>query len=89
MVSLQALEDPEEAAFVRGLLERHLEATGSDYARRILLDWERSRAKFVCVVPHDYARMMNLLKEMERAGLSGEAARDGGFRGQQPRCGAR
>lgn len=74
MVSLQPLEDPEEAEFVRGLLERHLEATGSDYARRILLDWERSQARFVCVVPKDYARMMNLFKEMESAGLSGEEA---------------
>ncbi len=74
MVSLQPLSDPEEAALVQSLIQRHLDETGSDTARQILNNWPASRVRFVCVVPHDYARVMRLFKEMESAGLSGEQA---------------
>ncbi len=74
MVTLQSLSDTEEIAFVQSLLESHLNLTGSDFARRILADWENALKKFVCVVPNDYARMMSLLKEAQKANLTGEEA---------------
>lgn len=74
MVSLQPLDDPEEIELLQSLLQRHLEATGSQLAQRILNDWQASLSKFVCVMPNDYARMRQLFKQMESTGLSGEQA---------------
>jgi glutamate synthase (NADPH/NADH) large chain len=74
MVSLQALTEPNEIEFVRMMLQRHLDATQSAFAHRILENWEESLPKFVCVIPMDYERMLKLFKEAESGGLSGEDA---------------
>ncbi len=74
MVTLQPLQDPEEIALVKEMLQQHLDLTGSEAARQILLDWPCALSRFVCVVPNDYARMKQLFREMETAGLSGEEA---------------
>jgi glutamate synthase (ferredoxin) len=74
MVSLQKLTDPVDAAKVRTMLKRHVEATQSAFAQRILADWDESLTKFVCVMPNDYQRMMRIFKEIESSGLSGEEA---------------
>ncbi|MFO7561906.1 MAG: glutamate synthase large subunit [Enhygromyxa sp.] len=45
---LEACElDPEAAEELRGMLERHLEQTGSASAAAVLGDWERGREEFV------------------------------------------
>jgi glutamate synthase (ferredoxin) len=74
MVSLQPLTEPDEIEYVRGMLQRHLESTGSSFAQRILANWEEGLPKFVCIVPKDYERMLKLFKEVESSGLSGEEA---------------
>jgi glutamate synthase (NADPH/NADH) large chain len=43
---------------LKDLLERHFKFTGSEKARAILDDWERSRALFVKVFPHEYRRAL-------------------------------
>jgi len=72
MVDLQTLSDPDEINFVKMMLQRHLDATQSTFAQRVLTNWEECLSKFVCVVPKDYERMLKLLKEVESSGLSGE-----------------
>jgi glutamate synthase (ferredoxin) len=74
MVSLQKLTDPAEIEHVQVMLQRHLDATQSDFAQRILTNWDESLPKFVCVMPKDYERMMQIFKEVESSGLSGEEA---------------
>jgi glutamate synthase (ferredoxin) len=74
MVSLQKLTDSTEIDLVKDLLQRHVEATQSEFARHILENWAESLPKFICVVPNDYARMMQTFKEVEAAGLSGDEA---------------
>jgi glutamate synthase (ferredoxin) len=74
MVSLQTLTDPVDINMVRGMIQRHIDATQSDFARKILNHWEDSLPRFVCVVPNDYARMLQLVKEAEAEGLSGDEA---------------
>jgi glutamate synthase (ferredoxin) len=74
MVSLQALSDADEIDCVKTILQRHLDATQSSYAGRILTSWEESLPKFVRVMPKDYERMLKLFKEVESTGLSGEEA---------------
>ncbi|HTY02676.1 MAG TPA: glutamate synthase subunit alpha, partial [Rhodocyclaceae bacterium] len=46
---------------LKELIEKHLAATDSEVARRVLGDWPRFRARFVKVFPNEYRRA---LKEM-------------------------
>jgi glutamate synthase (NADPH/NADH) large chain len=43
---------------LKGLLEKHFRHTGSEKARAILDDWERSRGLFVKVFPTEYRRAL-------------------------------
>ena len=50
---------------LKGLIEKHFKYTGSERARAILDDWERSRDQFVKVFPGEYKRA---LAELHAAG---------------------
>jgi glutamate synthase domain-containing protein 3 len=52
---------------LRGMLERHAEYTGSAVAQRILANWEKEIAKFVRVMPRDYARVLRESRELQHA----------------------
>ena len=54
-VELTLLETPEDEREVRSLLEKHVAATGSLLARRILGAWETERSRFLRVLPTEYA----------------------------------
>jgi glutamate synthase (NADPH/NADH) large chain len=71
MVSLEPLVDSEDLELVRGLLERHIEYTDSEVARRILVDWPAQAVKFVRVMPVDYRRVLEAQREARE-----EAPRD-------------
>jgi glutamate synthase (NADPH/NADH) large chain len=58
MVELEKLDVAEEIAVVRGLMEEHLEYTGSAVAERLLQDWDDTIATFVKVMPTDYKRVL-------------------------------
>ncbi len=53
---------------MRGLLERHVEYTGSTVAARLLEDWPAAAQQFVKVMPKDYRRVLNEQRrgELER-----------------------
>lgn len=74
MVGLEQLEDEDEIAQVRGMLERHAEYTGSEPAKAALADWGHTLARFIKVIPKDYKRMMKQIEKVERAGLTGNEA---------------
>ena len=59
MVELSGIEDPQEIAFIRGLIEDHHHYTGSELAARILLDFNRALPRFVKVLPTDYKRVLD------------------------------
>ena len=63
MVDLEKLEDPEEEAFVRGLITRHAELTKSVRAQGVLANWAHCRQKLVKVMPLDYRRVLEQKKE--------------------------
>jgi glutamate synthase (NADPH/NADH) len=65
MVELSGVEEPEEVAFLRGLIEDHHHYTGSELAARILLDFTRALPRFVKVMPVDYKRV--LMEEKAKA----------------------
>ncbi|MBK7125508.1 MAG: glutamate synthase large subunit [Dehalococcoidia bacterium] len=59
MVGLERLEEHEDLDLVQGLLERHLEYTGSTVAQRILRDWPVLATRFVKVMPREYRRVLD------------------------------
>lgn len=59
MVELSGVTDPHEIAFVRGLIEDHHHYTGSELARRVLVDFNRALPRFVKVLPTDYKRVLS------------------------------
>ena len=59
MVEATGVEDPEDIAFVRGLIEDHHHYTGSERAARILVDFNRALPRFIKVLPVDYKRVLD------------------------------
>jgi glutamate synthase (NADPH/NADH) len=70
MVEASGIEDPEEIAFVRGVIEDHHHYTGSELAARILVDFNRALPRFIKVLPVDYKRVL-----AEEAAKAAEAKR--------------
>jgi glutamate synthase (NADPH/NADH) large chain len=58
MVELEKLDDDREAAFVEGLIRRHIKYTFSDYASQILDAWPQVRRLFVKVIPTEYKKVL-------------------------------
>ena len=69
MVAPEPLDDSEDLDLVHGLMERHLEYTGSTVAARLLRDWPNVAQRFVKVMPLDYRRV---LEEQRRSRESGD-----------------
>jgi glutamate synthase domain-containing protein 2/glutamate synthase domain-containing protein 1/glutamate synthase domain-containing protein 3 len=59
MVDLETFADAEEERFVRGLIERHVQRTGSRRGSEVLAKWEQYREKFQKVMPLEYRRVLN------------------------------
>ncbi|MCB0030932.1 MAG: glutamate synthase subunit alpha, partial [Anaerolineales bacterium] len=74
MVASTPLQEREESQHLRDLIWQHADATGSQLAWQLLADWEASWPRFVKVVPHDFAAMLDAIAAAEAAGLSGEEA---------------
>jgi glutamate synthase domain-containing protein 3 len=74
MVTLCKLDDPDESAEIRGMIERHAEYTSSNLAQKILKDWESMRTKFVKIYPNDYRRVLETQKRYKASGLSDDEA---------------
>ena len=79
MVELEKLEDPQETADLRTMIERHVRFTGSDRGSYILKLWEEMVPKFVKVMPKDYKRVLLATKKALDSGLSGEEATQAAF----------
>jgi len=67
MIGLEPLVEDEDVALVRGLIERHLEYTGSSVAARILEGWQDMTRKFVKVMPREYRRVLLERRAQEQA----------------------
>jgi glutamate synthase (ferredoxin) len=74
MVAVERLDDEGEIEAIRAMVERHLEYTGSECARRVLTEWQRSVRQFVKVMPKDYRRVLACIDRAHAQGLSGEEA---------------
>jgi glutamate synthase (ferredoxin) len=79
MVGLEHLEDPEEIADLRQMIQRHADTTGSQKAQRVLANWEAMVPIFVKVMPTDYKRVLQAIEGAIAAGLSGDEALSAAF----------
>jgi len=74
MVGVEKVEDPKEIAALRAMIRKHLDYTGSEKAKAVLADWDKSVAKFVKVMPKDYKRMLACIERAQAQGLTGDEA---------------
>ncbi len=79
MVGLETLEDASEIAEIKQMITKHAEYTGSDKAKRVLADWDNNVSKFVKVMPRDYKRVLEAIKQAVDSGLSGDDALSAAF----------
>jgi glutamate synthase (NADPH/NADH) large chain len=75
MVALEPLED-HDRDWLRTTVQAHLDHTGSAVAEHVLKGWEAEVASFRKVMPNDYKRVLSVLAEAERDGLSEAEALD-------------
>ena len=76
---LSLVDDPDEVAEVRAMVERHVHWTQSAHARRILEQWSELLPRFVRVLPHDYRRVVEAQARMREKGLTPEEAEMAAF----------
>jgi glutamate synthase (NADPH/NADH) large chain len=69
LVDLQPLDD-DDREWLRATVERHRELTGSDVAARLLEQWAGAVEAFRKVMPTDYERVLRVISEAERLGVS-------------------
>jgi glutamate synthase (ferredoxin) len=74
MVGLEKLGDADEIEAVRQMIQCHADYTRSQRAFKVLALWEQFVPKFVKVMPKDYKRVLQSMKKVQEAGLSGEEA---------------
>ncbi|MTI58758.1 MAG: glutamate synthase large subunit [Firmicutes bacterium] len=74
MVELEPLEEENDINFVKEMIKKHLNYTGSSYASKILDNWSDNAAKFVRVMPRDYKRMIDAINSFEKEGLKKDEA---------------
>jgi glutamate synthase (ferredoxin) len=79
MVGLEPLEDAEEIADLRQLIQQHVDATQSQKGSKVLAYWEEMLPKFVKVMPKDYKRVLQAIESAIAAGLSGDDALTAAF----------
>ncbi len=73
MVDLDPLED-EDREFLRSVIRRHYDETGSAVAQRILERWRREVENFAKVMPKDYKRVLEAARVAEERGMSVDEA---------------
>lgn len=79
MVGLESLEDPEEIGDLQELIQHHVNYTQSAKGQAVLANWEVNIPKFVKVMPKDYKRVLQAIKNALEAGLSGDDALNAAF----------
>jgi glutamate synthase (ferredoxin) len=75
LVGLEHLTDSGEIAEVKSLINKHTRYTRSAVGEEILRNWEEIVTKFVKVMPKDYKRVLEIVKQVEKVeGLKGDEA---------------
>jgi glutamate synthase (NADPH/NADH) large chain len=73
MVELETL-DEDDAEWLHGTIQAHVDATDSAVGQRILADWRGQQRHFVKVMPRDYKKVLQAIAEAERDGVDVDKA---------------
>ena len=70
-------QDPgADAEFLREVIARHVEATGSEVGAELLGRWPSAAEEFTKVMPTDYQRVLEVTAKAEAEGLDADATMD-------------
>jgi glutamate synthase domain-containing protein 2/glutamate synthase domain-containing protein 1/glutamate synthase domain-containing protein 3 len=67
LVDLEKIEDEEESAQVKEMIEKYIQYTGSKSAPEIVKNWDTEVGKFIKVMPRDYKRVLQQLANKQSA----------------------
>ena len=70
MVALESVDNADDVAELKGLLEQHLQYTESTVAKNILANWSDYQSQFIKVMPTDYKRVLEAIRVAEVNGTS-------------------
>ena len=73
MVDLLSLPANKEE-FVRGSISNFFVETGSQIAKDLLADWEKSKSRITLIMPRDYARVLEVMAKAQREGVPVDSA---------------
>ena len=73
MVDVETL-DSDDAEFLHGIIQAHVDATDSAVGQRILADWRGQQRHFIKVMPRDYKKVLQAIAEAERDGTDVDKA---------------
>ncbi len=74
LVSLEAVTNKYDIMELKGIIQEHFDATGSEKAKRILDNFAGYIGSFKKVLPHDYAKIQSTVVALEEKGMSSEQA---------------
>ncbi|WP_437225171.1 glutamate synthase large subunit [Planctomicrobium sp. SH661] len=74
LVDFETVEDIDDVAELKEMIEKHQMYTGSPVAQRILDNWDQALSDFVKVMPRDYKRALAERKAEAAAEAAGEAS---------------
>lgn len=69
MVSIENLTEQEDIESLRRIITDHYQATSSQLAKRILMDFDAFVPQFKKIVPDDYKRMLDTISTLEQEGM--------------------
>ena len=71
MVDLEPL-DSDDMSFLSGIVQQHVDLTGSLVGTRVIANWDEAVSSFRKVMPRDYKRVLTVIRDAQAAGLSEE-----------------
>ena len=74
LVAIEQVEDPDDIATLKALIEEHARLTGSAQAKRLLVDFEARIDRFKKVIPHAYQKMTQRINRNIQQGMSPDEA---------------
>lgn len=74
LVSMETVTSKYDVLDLKDLISEHVKETNSEIGRKILDNFSEYLPKFKKIIPHDYARMLHSIAQMEEKGLSAEQA---------------
>ena len=79
LVSIEPVAQKHDLEELRGLIEQHVAATGSEKGKAILARFPQAAGEFKKILPRDYDRILKAIAQFEERGMTHEEAEIEGF----------